>query len=279
MGVEAFLQLVDLPLARLWVEARQLVAEGERRPDGPVWRNLQGVGTRIRVGVRGHRAPGSAKHAAQRQISVRDVEYRSLASRNTRVEAIELVLGHVDGVDGAAGVHGEIVLHRRGVSEHPLFDARVRNRRRQLGHEAGLVHAGSQSRDRGIQCVGLVEERGNPSPQVGGESAAHAPHQRENLLPLFLGALHPGGPVTLLMAVGALSDQLLALRRVFDAFQQQGVPAVGGELRGDGCRVRLAFHRDVQRLRHSGTGVGLVEEIDVLPPDVSRPDLPRTAAG
>jgi hypothetical protein len=137
------------------IEARQLVAERERDPDRAVGRDLERVRADVRIRARVVGWPARREHAAERQVAGRDRPRRARARRG--VEPVELVLGHVDRVDAAVRVHGQVVLERRAAAEIPFLDHRAAHLGRRRRREVGRCEVRRERSDRGLGRVGVVE--------------------------------------------------------------------------------------------------------------------------
>ena len=246
VGIDAVGHVVDRELFRLHVEARELVARGERDPDRAVGRGLERVRTHEGVRGRGRSIP-TRKHPARQQVAMRNLPGLPLASRDADVESVKEVLGTIDRVDAAIGMNHEIVLGRRAAPQLPLLDhgpAHLGLGRRQ---RPILAVVREQLREGVLGIVGLDEDVGQLVPQALADHRSAPAHQQDQLLPLVMGARPMGRPIPLLVAERALLPQLVALLLVLDALEHEAIPVIGGKLLDQLGGVGHAQHREVDR--------------------------------
>ena len=228
------------------------------------------MGSVVRVRARGEGLPARREQAPERHVAAGHVEGLHGDTGERRVEAEQLVLGHVHRVDPAVGVHGEVVLHRGAPAELPLLDERAAHLGRRRRREIGLVHARGERRNGRRGVVGGAVQLRNRRAQLRREQRPHAPHQREHLLPLPVLALEARGRVALLVTVGALAHELFALGRVADAREEQAEPAVGGELGRERGGVGLGLEGELEvEARAAGS------RRDARLPEVAPADAPH----
>ena len=143
-------------------------------------------------------------------------------------------------------MHSEIVLHRSFMPERPFVDRGTQHFR--FGHrcEFSSRRRTDESRNGAFGVIGLSPQRRNLLTQLRRQRPAHARHQREHLLPLFIVSQSTRCDIALLMTIGALSHEFFALHIVVDFIEEKTEPAIRGKLSGERSGIRFALEAEVK---------------------------------